>query len=75
MASTLEKIGVSLKLNNGTTATGATKTVSVSFPTLSIVSGKFNETKVWAVITAVTPCLSKALVRVTKTETSELTNG
>ena len=70
---TLNKVSVSLKLNNGTSATGAVKTVSISLGTLK--KDAFNADKAMAIVGALTPCLNKTLVSVNKTEVSTLTNG
>ena len=73
--STLTKIGVSLKLNNGTSATGAARTVSVSFPELSKETGVFDADKVMAIVTALSPVLSKTIVKVQKTSYEDIANA
>lgn len=71
---TLNKVSVSLKLNNGTNpTTGALLTKSISLSSLNKTA--FNADKVMAIVTALTPCLDKAIVSVNKTEASTLSNG
>ena len=67
---TLEKVAVSLKLNNGTTATGKLKTVSLSLGKLN--KAAFNADKVMAIVNLLSPCLAKNVEQVVKTETSQL---
>ena len=70
---TLNNVSVSMKLNNGTSATGAVKTVSVSLGSLN--KDTFEANKAMAIVTLLTPCLAKSLVSVNKTEYSTLTVG
>ena len=68
---TPKSLSVSLKLNNGTTDSGTVKTTSVSLGTMSIAN--YNADKAMAIVGLLTPCLSKALVRVEKTSIDVLT--
>lgn len=73
--STLTKLGVSVKLNNGTSASGAAKTVSVSYPELSTEDQAFDADKVMAIVSLLSPVLSKAIVKVQKTTYEDLTTS
>ena len=70
---TLNKVSVTLKLNNGTTETGTTKTVSVSLGSLDKTA--FNADKVMGIVALLTPCLSLPVLSTNKTESSTLTEG
>ena len=70
---TVAKISVNVKLNNGTTASGSVKTVSVNLGNLKTTG--FNAQKAMNVIDALTPCLDKAVYEVQKVEVSTLTKA
>ena len=63
-------IRIAMKLANGSTATGAVKTVSVPFPSLN--KEAFDAEKVMAIVDKISNCLNKTLYSVVKTEESEL---
>ncbi|MBQ7544224.1 MAG: hypothetical protein IJT02_04690 [Synergistaceae bacterium] len=65
---TTSKIRVNVKLNNGTTATGATKTVSVSLGNLN--KDAFDADKAISIVSLLSPVLDKSIVTVEKVETS-----
>ena len=67
---TTEKIAVNVKLNNGTTATGAVKTVSISLGTMN--KSAFDADKVVAIATALAPCLTKSVYRVHRVTTDSI---
>ena len=68
----VEKIAVNLKLNNGTTVTGAVKTVTVSMGKMSKTG--FDAEKALAVSRLLAPCLTKSIYETVKVETSQITN-
>lgn len=70
--STLEKTAVTLKLHNGTTATGAIKTVSINYP--SIDKDAYNADKVLAIEQLLVPVLAKTPVKLLKTDITSITN-
>ncbi|MBQ7154659.1 MAG: hypothetical protein IJR85_03760 [Synergistaceae bacterium] len=72
ITTTLNKVSVSLKLNNGTSAQGTTKTISISLGSLN--KDTFNADKAMAIVELLEPCLDKALVRTEKSEVSILTD-
>lgn len=72
MARTVSSVKVSCKLNNGTSASGAIKTVSVGIGTLSV-SG-YDQSKAYAVALALSYCLNKTLVSVYELQSATLTN-
>ena len=65
---TSQKVRVNLKLNDGTTSSGATKYVSIPFGTLD--KDAFNADKVAAIVGLLSPVLSKSITTVEKVETS-----
>ena len=67
---TLQKIGVLLKLDNGLTPSGARKTVSMSFPAIN--KAAFDADKAMAIEILLAPVLSKSVVQMLKTEVSSL---
>ncbi len=72
VVSNIHAVRASLRLDNGTTAAGNIKTVSVSFPALNPTAWDMN--KAWAIANALdNGCLSKALCWVSKTEESYIT--
>ena len=71
--STVNKLSVNLLLNNGTDASGNTKTVSVSLGALN--KDAFDADKVMAVAGLLSPCFEKSLHSVQKVEVSTLTNN
>ena len=65
VASTLTKVSVKMLLNNGTDpVTGEIKTVSVSLGALS--PSGYDDTKMMAVVGALSPCLTKSVYSVKK---------
>ena len=66
----VQKIAVNLKLNNGTTKTGAVKTATVSIGSLD--KDTFDAEKAIAIVSLLTPCLTKSLYDLQKVETSKL---
>ncbi len=69
--STLKKVSVSVKLNNGTDSKGHVKTVSISLGNMS--ETNYDDDKALAVVSTLSPCLSKTIVSVEKSEISTLT--
>ena len=67
---TLSKMGVSLKLDNGLTPSGARKTVSMSFPAIN--KAAFDADKAMTIEILLAPVLSKTVVEMLKTEVSNL---
>ena len=68
---TTTALRASMKLDNGTTAAGTKKTVSVSFPALN--KDAWDATKAWAIANALdNGVLSKTLCWVEKTEVTEI---
>ncbi len=65
-----KNISVVMKLNNGTTTTGAVKTVSVNLGSLN--KSAFDADKVINIVDALIPCLDRSLHVLEKTEVSEL---
>ena len=63
-------MAASLKLNNGTTASGATKLVSLSLGKLD--KDAWNASKVLALKDLIAPCLALEVEDCVKTETSSL---
>ena len=68
---TPKSLSVSLKLNNGTTDSGTIKTSSLSLGSMSTTA--FDADKAMNIVAVLSPCLSKALVRVEKTSVDILT--
>lgn len=69
---TPSKVNVSLKLNNGTTTTGAVKTVSVSLGTLKANPSDIDNEKVMNIVNLLAECLDKSVVRTDYVQTSTL---
>ena len=65
-----KKVAVAIKLNNGTTKTGAPKTVSVSLGKLD--KSAFDAQKAINIVNVLVPCLDRSLNAIEKTEVSEL---
>ena len=65
-----KKISVAMKLNDGTTTTGAVKTVSLNLGSLN--KAAFDADKVVNIVNALTPCFDRRLHTLEKTEVSEL---
>ena len=61
---------VSVKLDDGYTVTGALKTVSTSLPSLN--KDAFDAAKVMAIVGKLSNVFSKTIVRIVKTEESDL---
>ena len=70
---TLEKIGLSLKLDNGLTPTGAQKTVTVSLP--SINKTAFDADKALAIAQLLSPVLSKTIVKLVENDAKTIGVG
>ena len=68
--STLKKVSVNVKLDDGTTITGAQKTVSISLGTLD--KDSFNDDKAMNIVNLLGECLSKDIVQIEKVEVSIL---
>ena len=68
--STVKKVSVSLKLDNGTDSQGNQKTVSISLGSLN--KNAFDADDVLSVVTALEPCLSKAVLSAEKIEVSTI---
>ena len=64
------KVVVAMKLDNGTTASGTVKTVSVPFGSLN--KAEFDAEKVMNIVGLLAQMFSKSLYTVQRTETSEL---
>lgn len=67
---TLKKVSVNIKLDNGIDTEGRARTVSISLGSLS--KDNFDADKALAVVAALEPCLSKTVSTVEKTETSTI---
>lgn len=72
MATTLEKITVGMLLNNGTSSSGAVKTVKVNLGSLN--KNTYTDQMALNMVTALNPCFDKTLVRIQKQTTESLTN-
>ena len=68
--STLKKISVNVKLNNGTDSEGNVRLVSVTLGNIS--EENYDNDKALAVVTALAPCLSKTVSSIEKVEVSTL---
>lgn len=62
-----------MKLQNGTDASGNVKTVSLNLGSLDVANWDAN--KAMAIMTALQPCLSKTIYTRTTTEESMMTNA
>ncbi len=69
---TTTKIAVNLKLNNGTSSTGAVKTLNVSLGTIN--KDSLDLDKVLALSDLVETCLTKSVYVVEKVEYSHVSN-
>ncbi|MBQ7592727.1 MAG: hypothetical protein IJU48_00060 [Synergistaceae bacterium] len=67
---TVNKISVSIKLNNGLDTQGNVKTVGISLGSLS--TSGYNADKVMAVVALLEECLAKEIVQVDRTEVASL---
>ena len=67
---TLRKVSVTIKLDDGEDSQGNPKTVSVSLGSLN--KDTFDADKVIAIAGALSSCLSKTIVEIDKTEISSL---
>lgn len=80
MATELTGTKVQLKLNAGTTATGAIKRVTVSFPSLDATQwataslATASDTKVLAIVDAMTPILNYLLYQLLRVDTYALSD-
>ena len=68
-----KKVSVAMKLNNGTTTTGAVKTVSVNLGSLN--KSAFDADKVLNIVNALYPCFDLMLHTLEKTEVSEISEN
>ena len=68
---TLKKVSVNIKLDNGTDGMGNQRIVSVSLGTLN--KDNFDADKVIAVISKLGPCLDKEILAIEKAELSTIT--
>ena len=71
VTTTAKRVSVSLKLNNGVSDKGTTKTVSLGLGTLDKTA--YDAQKAMNIVALLTPCLSKELVTVEKTAVDTLT--
>ena len=69
--SMLQKISISIRLDDGVDSQGNTKTVGISLGNLN--KNTFDADKVLAIANALEPCLNKSIDSVLKTEVSILT--
>lgn len=67
---TLKKVSVSIRLDDGTDSQGNPKTVSVSLGSLN--KNTFNADKALTIVGALEPCLNKSVSSIEKTEVSSL---
>lgn len=65
-----KKVSVALKLNNGTTSTGAIKTVSVNLGNLNKTA--FDAQKTLNIVNALYTCLERSIYGIEKTEVTLL---
>ncbi len=70
VTSTLKKVSVNVKLDNGTDALGNVKTVSVNLGNLSVQN--FDAAKAMAIVNLLEPCFTKTVYSVEKVEVSTL---
>lgn len=71
MATTVEKIAIGFLLNNGTSASGAVKTVKVNLGNLN--KNTYTDQLALNMATLLQPCFNKTLVKIQKTTTAALT--
>lgn len=67
-----EKIAVNLKLNNGSTSTGAVRTITLSMGKMN--KDAFDADKALAISRLIAACLTKSVYETVKVETSQITN-
>ena len=67
-----EKIAVNLKLNNGSTSTGAVRTITLSMGKMN--EDAFDADKALAISRLIAACLTKSVYETVKVETSQITN-
>lgn len=67
-----EKIAVNLKLNNGSTSTGAVRTITLSMGKMN--KDAFDADKALAISSLIAACLTKSVYETVKVETSQITN-
>ncbi len=70
VTSTLKKVSVNVKLDNGTDSLGNVKTVSVNLGTLSVQN--FDAAKAMAIVNLLDRCLVKEVYSVEKVEVSTM---
>lgn len=66
----LDKVAIKMLLNNGTSADGTVKTVSVGLGTLN--KDAYDAEKAIAIVDAIEPCLTKTVYSVQEVKTSSL---
>ena len=72
---TVNKNSIQVKLNNGTDpSTGQVRTVSGSFPTLSLEPNDYDAQKVMNIVEAMVPVLTKSVYAVQHTQISLLSD-
>lgn len=67
---TLKKMSVAVKVNAGADSEGNIKTATLSLPNLSELS--YNADKALAIVSALSPCLSKTITAVEETAVNTL---
>ena len=67
---TSESVAVNILLNDGVTAAGSVKTVSISLGSLN--KAAFDADKVMAIVNLLSPCLAKNVEQIVKIETSQI---
>ena len=73
VTTTVSKVSVNVKVNNGTNANGTTKTLSINLGSLN--KDTFDAHKAMAIVGLLAPCLEKTLNSVEKVEVSTLTSN
>ena len=69
------KNAVTMKLNNGVDSQGNIKTVDVSIGTLSTTGSDYDKDKAFAIVNALTSCLSKTLYNTQHTATYDMSSS
>ena len=69
----IQKVAVNVKLNNGTTASGKVKTLTLKLGALN--KDTFDASKAYAIADLLAPCLEKAIYSVEKVETSTISSN
>ena len=69
----LTKIACRLLLNNGSSGSGATKTVTVNYPTISRTG--YTADRAFAIATLMEPCLEKTIYAIQSVKTSSITGA